>query len=206
MWQKVYLFKVRKEKGTFFSRCKTSWRAFYNINSCKSMWRVVSDEQVNRHLTIPGIRRIWSSGIFFFEFIISLSGIRNTVFQHRENAPMRRCGVWYLDRADYLFKYRLLMKLGDDAPFGGIVDVHIQGKPVVQAVDEAVIHDIIHLVRSTFAGSFFADGSCKRMLIALNSFWDACSRLSATQLPGGLWLPDISVQLRAPQMVCRTAV
>ena len=42
---------------------------------------------------------------------------------------------------------------------------------MVQAVDEAVIHDIVHLVRGTFEGAFFADGSCKRMLIALQEFF-----------------------------------
>jgi len=42
---------------------------------------------------------------------------------------------------------------------------------VVQAVDEAVIHDIVHLVWGTFEGAFFADGSRKRMLIALQEFF-----------------------------------
>ena len=45
----------------------------------------------------------------------------------------------------------------------------------MQAVDEAVIHDIVHLVRGTFEGSFFADGSCKRMLIALQEFFGSCA-------------------------------
>ena len=111
--------------------------------------------------------------------------------------------VGYFYRATTI-QYRLFTKLGDARPFGGIVDVHIQGKPVVQAVDETVIHDIVHLVRNTFAGSFFADGSCKRMLIALQELFGSYTVcLSAT--PSSRLIVATGyfcANPRVPQMVC----
>ena len=91
-----------------------------------------------------------------------------------KSLPCAPCEVGYFYRATAI-QYRLLTELGDARPFGGIVDVHIQGESMVQAVDEAVIHDIVHLVRGTFEGTFFADGSCKRMLIVLQEFFGGCA-------------------------------
>ena len=62
---------------------------------------------------------------------------------------------------------------------------------MVQAVDEAVIHDIVHLVWGTFEGAFFADGSRKRMLIALQEFFGGY----AGYLSGGCTEPPFAMRI-----------
>ena len=107
-----------------------------------------------------------------------------------KSLPCASREVGYFYRATAI-QYRLLTKLSDARPFGGIVNVHIQRKSVVQAVDEAVIHDIVHLVWGTFEGAFFADGSRKRMLIALQEFFGGY----AGYLSGGCTEPPFAMRI-----------
>ena len=75
--------------------------------------------------------------------------------------------IGYLNRHSTL-NGRLLCQLCQTRPLGGIIHVHVERQTIVQAINQARVHGIVHLVGNTKRMALLPEQSCRLCGIALH--------------------------------------